>query len=81
MERFNVIHTTIGVYPNGDYKVNGVCSENLADHIHYNLTYRPGRAFVLDGVVLYKGSCPSEAFILSIRRDIPNATIDTIPYV
>lgn len=50
-----MIHTTIGVYASGDYKVNGVPSENLAEHIKYNITYRPGRAFILDGVVLHTG--------------------------
>ena len=50
-----MIHTTIGVYPDGSRKVNGVSSENLADHIQYNIRFRPGRAFFVDGKCIYRG--------------------------
>jgi hypothetical protein len=50
-----MIHTTIGVYPNGDYKTNGVSSENLAVHIWYNISMRPGRTLYVDGALIYKG--------------------------
>lgn len=49
------IHTTIGVYPNGDCKVNGVDSEHLESHIQYNKDFRVGRALFVDGVCVYKG--------------------------
>ena len=50
-----MIHTTVGVYPNGQYKTNGVESEDLAQHIWYNMTFRPGRTLFVDGVLLYRG--------------------------
>lgn len=50
-----MIHTTIGLYPNGEFKVNGVKSENLTDHINYNINMRPGRALILDTFVIYEG--------------------------
>jgi hypothetical protein len=28
-----MIHTTIGLYKNGDYKINGVLPEHLKEHI------------------------------------------------
>ena len=51
-----LIHTTVGVYP-GDvsYKVNGVRSSDLEDHITYNKTRRPGRAFILNGELIHLG--------------------------
>ena len=49
------IHTTVGVYLNGDYKANGVIEANLDYHIHYNKTYRFGRALLVDGKVEYLG--------------------------
>lgn len=51
-----MIHTTIGVYPNGDYKSNGVRSENIAAHIWYNITFRPGRTLYVDGILIHRGS-------------------------
>lgn len=49
------IHTTIGLYLNGDYVVNGVSSEDLNDHINYNIKYRFGRALFVDGECIHKG--------------------------
>lgn len=45
-----VIHTR-RVYPNGDYVDNGVREEDLADHTKYNLTFRFGCAFIVNGKV------------------------------
>ena len=42
-------HSTVGVYANGEYVINIVVEENLENHIQYNLTFRPGRAFFVDG--------------------------------
>ena len=50
-----MIHTTVGVYPNGQYKTNGVKSEDLAQHIWYNTTFRPGHTLFVDEVLIYKG--------------------------
>ena len=44
-----VIYSTIGVYSNYSKKFNGVAAEHLVSHIKYNLLYRPGRAFFVEG--------------------------------
>lgn len=49
------IHTTIGIYPNGFPKFNGVKAEHLEEHIQYNKDFRPGRALMVDGVIVYGG--------------------------
>lgn len=49
------IWTTIGVYYNGEYKINGVLPEDLAGHIQYNIKNRPGRALFLNGECIYRG--------------------------
>lgn len=49
------IHTTIGLYSNGDYVVNGVHEDHLNDHIKYNTTFRGGRALFVDGACVYTG--------------------------
>jgi hypothetical protein len=54
------VHTTIGVYPNGDKVINGVKIDHLPTHIAYNLFHRPGRAFWLNGVLLHKGALSEE---------------------
>jgi len=76
-----MIHTTIGIYPDGSTKTNGVCSQNLAKHIHYNITYRPSRAIILDGYVIYEGNVASHV-IRMIKKKYENvkALIDTEPY-
>lgn len=47
------IVTTVGIYPNNEYRTNGVSLENLGWHITYNLTTRPGRVLMVDGIVIY----------------------------
>lgn len=49
------IHTTIGLYANGDTKYNGVANEDLAAHIAYNKQARWGRALIVDGECVYDG--------------------------
>lgn len=76
-----MIHTTIGIYPSGNYKVNGVSSENLQDHIEYNKKFRFGRALVVDGEIIYEGlGC--KAAIKELEEVIKNTKItkDTAPY-
>ena len=41
---------TVGIYPNKQWKYNVVREEDLAEHIDYNLTFRPGRVFYVNGV-------------------------------
>lgn len=79
-----MIHTTIGLYPSGDYKVNGVTSDNLQSHIEYNKKYRPGRALIVDGNIVYNGMM-QDGHILKVMevkklKDI-TATKNTQPYV
>jgi len=49
------IYTTVGVYRNGDRITNRVLREDVFSHISYNLTFRPGRAFFLEGICLNRG--------------------------
>jgi hypothetical protein len=76
-----MIHFTAGYYSNNSCKTNGVKSKNLASHIFYNLTYRPGRAFFVDGHCLNRASFSPSA-ISAIRSKLKNvkATEDTAPY-
>lgn len=53
--KYNKIVTTIGLYPNGNYKTNGVTIKNLLFHIYYNLTMRFGRALIINGIMIYNG--------------------------
>lgn len=76
----NGIHTTLGVYPDGTWKVNGVPAAMLRDHVRYNLTYRPGRALVVDGTVVYPGGGVTAAQIAHAFRKTPRCTSDTQPY-
>lgn len=78
------IHTTIGLYPNGDYVINGVLPEDLESHIDYNKRYRYGRALLLDGECIYKGTLSNEQIDIFERRIVDeNIKMDkcTRPYV
>ena len=55
-----MIHTTIGLYPNGDFKINGVRPEDLKDHIEYNKQHRWGRALFVDGKCVHNGYLSDE---------------------
>jgi len=50
-----MIYHSRGVYASGDFKDNAVRAEDIINHIWYNLTFRPGRAFFVDGVCLNSG--------------------------
>jgi len=54
------VHTTVGVYNNDSFVVNGVLETYLKDHVEYNLKYRPGRAFFVDGKCLNEGYLSKE---------------------
>lgn len=69
------IHTTIGVYLNGDYKINGVSEANLDFHIHYNKTYRFGRALLVDGKVVHRG-CFRESDIPNLEEKFKDIKVD-----
>lgn len=76
------IYTTVGVYPNGDYKTNGVSEEYLESHIQYNLDFRPGRAFFVEAKCLNKGYLSEEEVLIWVEK-IKNIEIKeiTAPYV
>lgn len=75
------IHHTAGYYCDGSYKTNGVKSEHLQDHIDYNLSMRPGRAFFVDGKCLNKGYLSDER-CKEIEKSLIGVTAnkDTAPY-
>ena len=77
------IHSTVGVYPNGDRKCNAVTHENILGHIHYNLSYRPGRALFVDGFCFCRGSLSWEQ-CKKIEKDLqenPRYPVkDSAPY-
>ena len=78
-----MIHQTVGVYGNGDTKLNGVDSKYLASHIEYNLRMRPGRAFFVDGVCLNKAFLADKG-IENVKikiESLDKPTNDTSPYV
>jgi len=54
------IYSTIGVYANGNKKYNGVLPQDLIPHITYNLQFRPGRAFFVEGQCLNSGYLDEE---------------------
>lgn len=57
------IHHTRGIYPNGSHKDNGVAAKDLESHKEYNLTFRPGRALLIDGKCVYPGINVSQEII------------------
>lgn len=78
------IHTTIGLYPDNSFKMNGVRPEDLESHIQYNKEFRPGRALFVDGKCVYKGiSITSETIIFHeelFQADKYIAKAITLPY-
>lgn len=73
------IHHTRGVYSNGEYKDNAVLHEHLPDHIQYNKDFRPGRALLVDGVVVHNGYLNDEQ--LAPHIGVANIYIkDSVPY-
>ena len=78
-----MIHTTIGLYPNGEFRLNGVKPEHLKEHIEYNKKYRFGRALFVDGKCEYKGHVDSRDIKKFEKRIISeNIKVDkcTAPY-
>ena len=79
-----MIHTTIGVYANGDMKFNGVPEQNLEAHIEYNLIARPGRGFFVDGECKNQGYLTDDevvGYTKLFKDDKYKQTKDTQPYV
>lgn len=57
------VFTTVGVYQNQDYVINGVSAEHLASHIEYNCKFRFGRALFLNGKCIHSGYLSAESVI------------------
>jgi hypothetical protein len=76
-----VIHTTVGVYPNKSFRVNGVPDAHLNEHVEYNLRLRPGRILVVDGFIVHRGyNALTDEEILNIVATVTRPTKDTQPY-
>lgn len=79
------INTTIGVYANGDMKINGVVESNLKNHIAYNKDNRWGRGLFVNGVCVHKGYLSDEEvkFYERLFQSDTAYTVhkDTAPYV
>jgi hypothetical protein len=78
-----MIHTTIGLYANGSFKMNGVKAEHLNDHLLYNKTYR-SRAMFVDGKCVDKGYLSLEvveAFEERIKLENFKTDKCTAPYI
>ncbi len=77
-----MIHTTIGLYANGSFKMNGVKPEHLEEHLLYNKTYR-SRAMFVDGKCVDKGYISDDkvkAFEERIKIENLKANKCTAPY-
>ncbi len=77
-----MIHQCFGVYASGRIVGNGVYSENLEEHIAYNLLNRPGRALIVDGVVRNRGYLDQTKIDVALIRIMQLQYIDkdTKPY-
>lgn len=78
-----MVHTTIGLYLNGDFKVNGVLPEHLESHVAYNKSARFGRALFVDGTCVYNGYLKEDqikAFEDRIRKENIKQEVCTAPY-
>jgi hypothetical protein len=77
------VHTTIGLYNDGSFKVNGVTKDNLPLHINYNKIMRFGRALFVDGKCIYSGYIDDKRIKAFEQRLIDQPLIvicDTQPY-
>lgn len=81
-----ILHVTLGVYTNGQYKYNVVRDEDLESHIDYNKTFRFGRLLYVDGKRVYNGCIKEECLERydKIAEEFFSKDIDkskpTIPY-
>lgn len=78
------IHTTIGVYPDLSFKMNGVSEDLLEQHVQYNRENRPGRALFVDSKCVLKGGLSEEQIIIHeqlFKAEKYKMNKDTRPYV
>lgn len=55
-------HLTVGIYANKDCVYNIVRDLDLASHIEYNKTFRPGRLLYVNGIRVHNG-CIKEEYL------------------
>ncbi|MCQ2979614.1 MAG: hypothetical protein MJ245_07445 [Clostridia bacterium] len=73
-------HISIGIYPNKEYIYNIVSDSDLENHIEFNLTFRPGRIFYVDGKRLNNGCLKEECLkeYDDMASEIYNKLLDNI---
>lgn len=69
-------HITVGVYIDGECKINIVAPEDLHGHVSYNLRSRFGRALFVDGKCIYDGCHLKEHQIKEWEAKIARMNID-----
>tara|TARA_R110000824_G_scaffold139455_1_gene304550 strand:- start:575 stop:829 length:255 start_codon:yes stop_codon:yes gene_type:complete len=80
------LHRTVGIYPDGSYKVNTVTASHLPIHVDYNKTWRWGRALLVDDELVYAGLGVSDDRIAEVRSRLGPAVrvqpgdVDSAPY-
>lgn len=82
------VHICIGFYPNFDCTINHVRDADLKSNIEYNRTYRPGRAYFVDGKHICGGMYTGEKaakYIAACEEKIKNMGLtkpdhDSRPY-
>lgn len=78
------LHTTIGLYPDLTFKMNGVHPEHLTGHVQFNKKFRPGRTLFVDGVCVHNGGIPDEVIKIHeqlFKSDKYKMKKSTVPYV
>lgn len=77
-------HITVGVYMNGQYKINIVKDKDLKNHIEYNKKFRFGRGLFVDGKCVNQGYLSGEQ-VRNWEKRISEMEFDTSkstePYV
>lgn len=79
------IYTTVGVYGDQSYVVNGVRIKDLPEHVKYNINHRIGRALFVDGICIHHGFLTIPE-VLKWEQKIANdpeftLEVDTAPYM
>jgi hypothetical protein len=76
-------HISVGIYASGNFVINIVHPDDLAYHIEYNKSRRPGRALIVDGESLNNGYLKDDAieeWKTKIAAMDINSARPTIPY-
>lgn len=79
-KQYFIIHTTIGLYADGSFKVNGVLPNDLKAHVEYNRKFRLGRALFVDGTCINKG-CLSDDQLKDFEERIKRENLKADKYI